>query len=145
MITQILTPIDGSENSNRALELACDLANKYNAGLTILQVIPSLGAQAMVVGSAAVVVEPDLSELEANAKIIIADAQDKARKTGVKSVNVAIEVGTPAKIIVAQANSLSADMIVMGSRGLSDFEGLLLGSVSHKVSHLAKCSCITVH
>lgn len=145
MITQILAPIDGSENSNRALELACDLAIKYDAGLTLLQVIPSLGAQAMVVGSAAVVVEPDLSALEANAKIIVDDAQEKALKAGVKSVNVAIEVGSPANTIVQFAKSIPADMIVMGSRGLSDFEGLLLGSVSHKVSHLAKCNCITVH
>jgi nucleotide-binding universal stress UspA family protein len=32
----------------------------------------------------------------------------------------------------------------MGSRGVTDFNGLLMGSVSHKISHLAKCTCITV-
>ena len=36
------------------------------------------------------------------------------------------------------------DMIVMGRRGLSDLQGLLMGSVSHKVSHLADCACLTV-
>jgi len=35
-------------------------------------------------------------------------------------------------------------MIVMGSRGLSDFKGLLLGSISHKVSAQAECTCVTV-
>lgn len=145
MISNILAPIDGSENSNRALDLAIDLAEKYDAGLTFLHVIPSLGAQALVVGSAAVVVEPDLSKLEAAAKIITDEAMKKAQQAGIKSVQAAIEAGSPAKEILTYAKHHPVDMIVMGSRGLSDIEGLFLGSVSHKVNHLSQCSCITVH
>ena len=52
--------------------------------------------------------------------------------------------GRPADTIVAAAERDKADMIVMGSRGFSDLKGLLLGSVSHKVSHLAPCTCVTV-
>ena len=36
------------------------------------------------------------------------------------------------------------DLIVMGRRGLGDLGGLLMGSVSHKVCHLADCACLTV-
>nr|WP_312860533.1 universal stress protein [Mesorhizobium sediminum] len=36
------------------------------------------------------------------------------------------------------------DLIVLGSRGLGDVEGFLLGSVSHKVTSLASCPCLTV-
>jgi nucleotide-binding universal stress UspA family protein len=35
-------------------------------------------------------------------------------------------------------------LIVLGSRGLSDIQGLMFGSTSHKVTHLASCSCVTV-
>ena len=42
------------------------------------------------------------------------------------------------------AKDRMVDAIVIGSRGLSDIKGLFLGSVSHKVGHLAECTCITV-
>ena len=35
-------------------------------------------------------------------------------------------------------------MVFLGSRGLGDAKGLLLGSVSHKVMHLAPCTCVAV-
>ena len=64
MIKNILVPVDGSKNSDRALDLACDLGSKYDANVTILHVVPNpIGAQAFVLGSAAVVVEPDLTHL----------------------------------------------------------------------------------
>ena len=52
--------------------------------------------------------------------------------------------GDPADVILNLAASHKVDMIVLGSRGLSDFKGLLVGSVSHKVGAQADCSCITV-
>ena len=42
------------------------------------------------------------------------------------------------------AKKEAADMIVLGSRGLGHIAGLVMGSVSHKVSHLSDCTCITV-
>ena len=47
-------------------------------------------------------------------------------------------------LIVAFAKDRGIDAIVMGSRGTGDMEGLLLGSVSHKVTSLAPCTCVTV-
>ena len=52
--------------------------------------------------------------------------------------------GNPADQILAEAASEGVDMIVMGSRGLSDARALFLGSVSHKVANHAACTCITV-
>jgi nucleotide-binding universal stress UspA family protein len=146
MIKNILVPVDGSKNSERALELACDLGSKYEANLTILHVIPNpVGTQAMVVGSAAVVVEPDLSHQEDQGKRINQAAFEKAVAVGQRPDEVVTVYGSIATEIVKYAKENKTDMIVMGSRGLSDFAGFFMGSVSHKVSHLSECSCVTVH
>jgi len=50
-----------------------------------------------------------------------------------------------ARVILDEAQRTQPDMIVMGSRGLSDIRGLVVGSVSHKVSHAAPCHVVTVH
>ena len=63
---------------------------------------------------------------------------------GVKSVRSVVEDGDPARCILDCATRDNADLVVLGSRGLSDLKGLLLGSVSHKVSQLAECTCMTV-
>ena len=52
--------------------------------------------------------------------------------------------GSPAREIVDYARKKDVDMIVMGTRGLGDVEGMLLGSVSRGVGMLAECSCLTV-
>lgn len=71
-------------------------------------------------------------------------ARQEALEAGVANVEIRVEFGDPAKVILAVAERDKADLIVLGSRGLSNIEGLVYGSTSHKVSHLAKCSCVTV-
>lgn len=71
-------------------------------------------------------------------------AREIADAKGVKEITVEVVDGAPADSILAAAEHEKADMIVMGSRGLSNIGGLLMGSVSHKVSHLAPCTCVTV-
>ena len=56
-----------------------------------------------------------------------------------------VRMGSPADVILEEAARVGVDAIVMGSRGLSDIKGLLVGSVSHKVLHAAKCTVVTVH
>ena len=64
-----------------------------------------------------------------------------AESKGVAKVSIAVENGDPASVII---RALEADMTILGSRGLSDMEGLLLGSVSHKVAHAAPGSVVIV-
>ena len=75
---------------------------------------------------------------------LLSDAADRARAQAVPSVRTVVHEGDPASAILAVAKDAGADLIVMGRRGLGDLAGLLLGSVSHKVTHLADCACLTV-
>jgi nucleotide-binding universal stress UspA family protein len=75
---------------------------------------------------------------------LLEDARTRARGQAVPSVRSVLREGDPAAAILNVAREEKADIIVMGRRGLGDLAGLLLGSVSHKVTHLAECACLTV-
>ena len=145
----ILHPTDGSEAAQKALGYAIDLARASDAKLILLHVQRRHGRDT---------IPPELQELErvehirmTEAEIMrgaarrVADAAaDKARVKGVNAVESLVMEGDPTSEIVAAAKAHDVDTIVMGSRGLGDLQGLLLGSVSHKVAQVASCTCIIV-
>ena len=71
-------------------------------------------------------------------------ARHVAREAGVKAIQTYIDEGGAADRVLERAKEVDADLIVLGSRGLSEIKGMLLGSVSHKVCQLADCTCVTV-
>ena len=81
---------------------------------------------------------------ETMGKHLLALAKKKLSKRKIESIQSLLANGDPAETISTLARDRKADAIVMGSRGLNDIKGLFLGSVSHKVSHLAERTCITV-
>jgi nucleotide-binding universal stress UspA family protein len=82
--------------------------------------------------------------LESIGQFVCDKAAKTAREHGATDVTVSLVSGAPAEAILGAAKHEKADMIVMGSRGLGRFQGLLLGAVSQRVSHLAECTCVTV-
>ncbi len=81
---------------------------------------------------------------ETLAEGILKKAQARAKEKGARQIETRVEFGDAAPSIIAMAREIGADLIVLGSRGLSDLKGLLLGSVSHKVANLAEVPVITV-
>jgi nucleotide-binding universal stress UspA family protein len=75
---------------------------------------------------------------------LIDGARYKAKDKKVKKFHGLLVEGGSARTILKLAADRKVDLIVMGRRGLGDLQGLLLGSVSHKVSNLAECACLTV-
>jgi nucleotide-binding universal stress UspA family protein len=76
--------------------------------------------------------------------LVLENARLRAESKGVKDITTHIVDGSPAEKIIAAAEEENADMIVMGSRGLGKMAGVVMGSVSQKVSHLSGCTCVTV-
>ena len=145
MIKRILVPIDGSPHSKKALEFACDLALKYDAGLHLLHIVQAVtGDYTLVLGGSSVTVNASQEELKKAGASLMESAQNLAEEQGSRVAETHTQGGVPAQRILNYAIEHKVDMIVMGSRGLNDFAGLILGSVSHRVSHLAECTCVTV-
>ncbi|UCH19826.1 MAG: universal stress protein [Deltaproteobacteria bacterium] len=71
-------------------------------------------------------------------------AQNQVKAKGLKIVKATVSRGDPAEEIVKFSKNNDIDMIVIGSRGLGQTKGILLGSVSSKVCHLSECTCVTV-
>ena len=133
MITNILTPLDGSKHAQAALTVSADLAARYGARLQLLHVCdPSAG-------------EPGGRDLEAEGAKVLKAAHEHAGASAAKDVDTILDHGDAAKRILHHATERGVDLIVMGSRGLGGIARLALGSVSHKVFHLSPCSCIMIH
>ncbi|WP_249977630.1 universal stress protein [Vreelandella olivaria] len=145
MYTRILVPVDGSEHAKQALLVACKLLSKNASTLYLLHIPEALTyTTTLVWGVGAVNAEATLSEREKAGEQMLMQAAKAAQEQGAQQVEVKLTQGDPVRVILDTANEIGVDTIVMGSRGLSDWGGVVIGSVSHKVSHLAKCHVITV-
>ena len=145
MTNSILVPVDGSAQSKKALEFACRIADKFDSRVYLLHVAQALHQdKTLVLGAAAVTIHSSREELEQAGRKVLDSAEKFARESGCASVERTLTTGDPAEQIVKLAKDKGVEMVVLGSRGLSDLSGLMLGSVSHKVSHLAPCTCVTV-
>ncbi len=148
LINKVLVAVDGSENSDRALDFAVDLAEKYSASVTVLNVSepPAMGAVPMepttVSGESMVVFAKDLRRFHEEI-LSKAVAHAKAFKPSVE-VSWKYSEGDPALQIVAVAKEGGFGIVVVGHRGLGRVRGMFLGNVSEKVVHLAPCPVVIV-
>jgi nucleotide-binding universal stress UspA family protein len=140
-MTGIIVGIDGSDDSQRALDWAVHEAGVHQLPLTVLSVyrttVGSWGGPATY---------PQNIELSSDARKDADDAAGKAlaNAAGVRpeSVTVRAACGIPAEELVAA--SRGADMVVVGARGNGGFARMLLGSVSSHVVHHAHCPVVVI-
>lgn len=150
MTKTFLVAIDGSDHGWRALDLAIHFAKLSDAALAILHVVPhevfpeTLKEFAKVEGIQVEEERARFHEGRVIADAITAEAAARATKKGLERVKTHTAEGNAAKEIVAMANSEDVDTLFIGSRGLGEITGLLLGSVSHKVMSMAPCTCVIV-
>lgn len=146
MIKSILVATDASPAANRALALAIEMAVKHEADLEVVYVIRDLQIPENLRGMAQVM---NMAGARGDVMMFVAeqvlgDARERARSGGVGEVRTHVGKGDPAGAIIAQAKRRNSDLIVLGTRGLSKTEGMLLGSVSRKVANLCTANCLIV-
>ena len=140
MLSKILVPVDGSENSLRALDHAIYLAKKTGSNITVMNVIenpPTVYVESQKL----------LNDLIANFRAESANILDKCKQIAEKydvKIETVMGEGDAASTIVGYAQKGDFDTIIIGRRGLGRFKEMVLGSISNKVLHNAKCSVMIV-
>ncbi len=145
MFQNILCCVDGSEHALHAAEHACALAERFGGKLTLLTVAKELRPSEQVrrfIELEHLSGEPQYV-LDEYTEAIMDKAKDVAAEKGLRGVRSEVKTGNPARTILEFAERKKVDAIVLGRRGMGDVEGVLLGSVSHKVASLAKCTVVT--
>jgi len=136
MFERIVLAVDSSDQAKRAVVAAVDLARKSQGEILVVHV-HDLG-----------LVSRETVDLETQdeARLLTMAYLDFVAQQGVtvRSELRAAKTADIAKEILAAARSFRADAIVLGSRGLGDFAGLLLGSVAHRVIQRADCPVVVV-
>jgi nucleotide-binding universal stress UspA family protein len=144
MFSNILVAVDGSASSVSALDMAIEIAKNFGAKLHLLHVVREMQLPKELgrVAELGKIQKQRESALKQVGEEILNQAKRTAQSKGIKSVEDSIGSGDPANSIDGYAASKPIDLIVLGSRGLGQVEGMLLGSVSRKVSNLAKVPCL---
>jgi nucleotide-binding universal stress UspA family protein len=138
-ITRFVVGVDGSGASQLAFEWALDAARVHGATVEVVHawMVPVVGGE----GFAAGVFDPEL----------IADVARQTLDAAVEAADISglslpltrtVIAASPAAAILQAAQD--ADLVVVGSRGLGGFKGLLLGSVSHHLAQHALCPVVVV-
>ena len=135
---QIIVGVDGSQPSREALRWAADEARLRQASLQVIMTwhTPFVGGHPYV-GPA---FEP--SVFERDARKTLDELVDAVDTTGIPQVDRILTLGDAAASLLTA--SKDADLLVVGSRGLGGFAGLLLGSVSHHLAHHATCPLVII-
>ena len=126
-VKRILVATDRSETADRAVEWAAEMADRYDSELVLLQVLGDESGE-----------EAHSEAVSGLAKLSEQIAAPRAR------LQVVVD-SDPSRAIVQVAEEESADVLVVGSIGMSGRKEFLLGNVPNRVSHNAPCTVVIVN
>ncbi|HYK63698.1 MAG TPA: universal stress protein [Patescibacteria group bacterium] len=140
LLRKILCPIDFSEHSLAALDVALKVALQNDAGLYLLNVAPM---QAGAVGLQPVPMDPyPFHEKERQEDLV---KLGRERIPAAVPYETLVVIGDPAEQVLNSARRLGADLIVMGTHGRKGLGHLVLGSVAERVVRESGIPVLTAH
>jgi len=137
MYDTILVPTDGSDAANRATEHAVSLARTFDADLYGLYVVDTQRYGKRTLGT-----EDVLEELEEQGHEVLAELTERADTEQVQATTDVVD-GRPSSAIIAYADEIGADLIVLGNRGLGSGIGGTIGSNAERVVRYGERPVIT--
>jgi len=140
LFSKVLVPIDGSDNSFRALDAALLLSENLGAKVTAIHVmeeIPVLHIQSEKL------LRQLLDAYKKERQVILTKCSEIATSKGL-SINTKLLQGNAGSTILDVCEKEKYDLIVMGSRGMGKFRELVLGSVSNKIVHHSSCPVMII-
>lgn len=134
----LLVPVDGSPTSSKAAEYAIKMARLMKLPVLVVHCHKSFPA---ILGEP--YYQQAIDAVLGGSRDLVAEYEAMFKEAGIECEALLIE-GNPGFKICEVAEIEKSEMIVMGSRGRTDLQGLLLGSVAHKVLHGAPCPVLVV-
>ena len=154
MFGNILVPLDGSEHSLGALEIAIQIAKKFDGKITLIHIY-SVTIRPVIMPEPTTLTPPMIPAMtpaevskavEATRKAgasILTDGEQKVKAEEVQ-VETLLKEGHTVQEIIRTAKEGKFDLIVIGGRGISKIRELLLGSVTDGVIHHAPCPVLVI-
>src|SRR5919197_1565600 len=139
LFSRILVAVDSSDFAMKAFEYAIQLARALNAKVFVVHVVENPSMTDALVS----VSELKTSFKKQGSRLLTSLSSTTEAKFGM-TVETILEEGDPPKVILDTAKKFNANMIVIGSRGLSQIKELFLGSVSHSVTKHADIPILVV-
>jgi nucleotide-binding universal stress UspA family protein len=131
LFANILVPVDGSDNSYRALDAALLLSEKLGSNVTVIHVMEEVPITH--IGSEKLLKE-FLEAYRKENQDILSKCSEIATQKGL-TINTFLLEGNPASAILNFSKKEKFDLVIMGRRGLGKFKELILGSISSKIVH----------
>ena len=136
--SKILIAVDGSHGGLSAARLGGEMAEGRYAEVLLVHAVP---LPPIVPGVDQTISEESLNYLEETADTALSAAEGVLAEMNLKGERV-IRAGSPAEVILSVAEDRDVDVIVVGHRGFGAMKRFILGSVSSKLAHHARCALL---
>jgi nucleotide-binding universal stress UspA family protein len=145
MFSKILLASDGSDCAMKAAQAAAEMAKRFQASLTVIYVYTIPVMPSPVIGMPGGGIDSTaFSRYADEVQNAVARRTGRVLEEAGVEYTIRHEVGHPAEVIVRVAEEEGHDLIVIGSRGLSEIKSFFMGSVSDRVCHHAHCPVLIV-